>query len=67
VDITNNYRIPRIQSTELKKANKPKGPSEEASIPLGGEKKAITGVGEEGRDLCGKVDREWKRSTSISI
>jgi hypothetical protein len=38
-----NYRIPRIQSTELKKVNKKKGPSEVASIPLGREKKAIMG------------------------
>jgi hypothetical protein len=37
------YRIPRIQSTELKKANKLKGPSKDVSIPLGREKKAITG------------------------
>jgi hypothetical protein len=36
------YRIPKIQSTELKKVNKLKGPSEEASVPLGREKKAIT-------------------------
>jgi hypothetical protein len=43
------YRIPWIQSTELKKVNKPKGPSEDASIPLGREKKAITeGTGKEG-------------------
>ena len=34
------YRIPRIQSTELKKVSKLKGPSEDASIPLGREKKA---------------------------
>ena len=33
-----------MQSTELKKFNKPKkGPSEDASIPLGREKKAIMG------------------------
>jgi hypothetical protein len=38
------YRIPRIQSTELKKVNKPKGPSEDAIIPLGREKKAIMGT-----------------------
>jgi hypothetical protein len=49
------YIIPKIQSTELKKINNLKGPSEEASDPLGREKKAITsGVG--GRDLRGKVD-----------
>jgi hypothetical protein len=46
---TKKYRIPGIQSTELKKANKLKGPSEDASIPLGREKKAITG-GELGRE-----------------
>ena len=49
------YRIPKIQSTELKKVNKLKGPSEDASVPLGREKKAITS-GEGGRDLGGKVD-----------
>ena len=36
------YRIPKIQSTELKKVNKLKCPSEDASISLGREKKAIT-------------------------
>jgi hypothetical protein len=37
------YRILKIQSTELKKFNKLKCPSEDASVPLGGgEKKAIT-------------------------
>ena len=36
------YRIPKIQSTELKKVNKLKCPSEDASVPLGREKKAIT-------------------------
>ena len=49
------YRIPKIQSTELKKVNKLKGPSEDASVPLGREKKAITS-GEGGRDLGGNVD-----------
>lgn len=48
-------RIPKIQSTELKKINKLKGPSEDTSVPLGREKKAITS-GERGRDLGGKVD-----------
>jgi hypothetical protein len=44
------YRIPTIQSTELKKINKQKGPSEDKSIPLGKEKKGIMGGrgGEEG-------------------
>ena len=58
------YRIPRIQSTELKKANKLKGPSEDASIPFVREKKAITGRGKEGgRDLNGKGNRKGKRQT----
>jgi hypothetical protein len=35
------HRIPKIQSTELK-LNKLKCPSEDASVPLGIEKKAIT-------------------------
>ena len=51
------YRIPKIQSTELKKVNKLKCPNEDASVLLGREKKAITigkqkwmreGVGGEG-------------------
>jgi hypothetical protein len=40
--IQKKYRIPRIQSTELKKVNKLKGPCEDTSVPLGKEKKAIT-------------------------
>ena len=49
------YRIPRMQPTELKKINKPKGPSKDASISLGREKKAIRGGRERkgGRDLGG--------------
>jgi hypothetical protein len=39
------FRIPRIQSTNLKKVNNQKGPSEDASIPLGREKKENTGKG----------------------
>jgi hypothetical protein len=35
------YRISRIKSTELKKVNKQKVPSEDASIPLEIEKKII--------------------------
>ena len=37
------YRIPRTQSTELKKVNKQKGPNEDDLIPLRREKKEITG------------------------
>jgi hypothetical protein len=40
----------KIQSTDLKKINKVKGPSEDASVSLGREKKATTS-GEERRDL----------------
>jgi hypothetical protein len=46
--------IPRIHSTELKKVNKPKDPSESASIPLGQENKVITG----GR---GREGSGWER------
>ena len=50
------YRIPKIQSTEFKKVNKLRCPSENTSVPLGREKKAITngeggtweGIGGEG-------------------
>jgi hypothetical protein len=35
-------RISKIQFTELQKLNKLKCPSEDASVPLGREKKAIT-------------------------
>jgi hypothetical protein len=37
------YRIPKIQSMELKTVNKLKGPRQDTSIPLGREKKTITG------------------------
>ena len=45
-----SYRIPKIQSTELKKVNKLKDPREDASVPLGKEKKAITS-GESGQEV----------------
>ena len=53
-----------MQSTELLKLNKLKCPSEDTSVPLGRNNKAITS-GEAGRDLGGKVDgggvgREWR-------
>ena len=53
-EVTNNckLRIPKIQSTEIKKVNKLKCPSEDASVPLGREKKAITSR-EAGRALGG--------------
>ena len=37
------YRIPRIKSTEPKKVNNQKDPSEDVSIPFEREKKAIAG------------------------
>ena len=36
------YRIPKIQSTELKQLNKPNGPTDDASISHGMEMKSIT-------------------------
>jgi hypothetical protein len=50
VDITNKkYKILWIQSTQLSKISKVKGPSEDALILLGREKKVVTGNrGEEG-------------------
>jgi hypothetical protein len=52
------YRVPKIQSTELKTVNKLECPSEDASVPLGREKKEITS-GEGGRDLGVKGDGGW--------
>jgi hypothetical protein len=49
------YRIPKIQSTELKKVNKLKCPSEDTSVPFGREKNAITRE-EGGGSLGGKGD-----------
>jgi hypothetical protein len=62
VDISffKKYRISKIQSTELKKLKKLKYPSENASVPLGREKKTIKS-GEKGRGMRGKV--EWERGT----
>ena len=56
-----------VQSTELKKVNKPKGPSEDASIPLGREKKTIRG-GKGESNLGGRRgvkghDQVWERET----
>ena len=46
---------PRYSPQNSKKVNKLKCPSEDASVPLGREKKAITS-GEGGRNLGGKID-----------
>ena len=54
----NPYRIPKIQYTELKKLNKLKCPSEDASVPLGRQKKAITS-GEGGK--VNRVGGGWVR------
>ena len=48
------YRIPRIQSTDLKMVNKQKDSSEDASISLGREKKAITGMVVQGKVSLGE-------------
>ena len=53
---TKKYRIPKIESTELKKLNKPKYPSDDASVSLerdGRVKKAITRGG-------GVSERSWE-------
>ena len=42
------YRIPRIQSIEFKKINKPKDPSEDASVTFWRDKAVIGGRGREG-------------------
>jgi hypothetical protein len=52
------YKIPQIQSTELKKVNKLKCPSEDTPVPLGREKKAITSGEEGGRTSEGKWTEE---------
>ena len=49
------FSISKIQSPELKKVNKLKCPSEDASVPFGRVKKAITSW-EERRELERKVD-----------
>ena len=45
ISLKNKYRIPKIQSTELKKVIKLMDPREDASVPLGREKKVITSWG----------------------
>ena len=56
MDIYIKTQNPKLQSTELKKISKQKYPSEDASIPLGREKKAImAGVGR------GREAHEWER------
>jgi hypothetical protein len=61
----------KIQNTQhtvprTKKVNKLKGTSEDASVPLGREKEAITS-GEGGRVLGGKGDGLWERVIQSGI
>ena len=58
------YRIPKIQSTELKKINKLKCPSEDSSVLLGRENKATSKWGE--REGSGK-GRGWGREEGNMI
>jgi hypothetical protein len=52
--------MPRIQSIELKKVSKQKGPSEDASVPLKREKKEIAGSrGREGPVWKKGGEEEW--------
>ena len=49
-----------MHSAELKKVIKPQGPSEDTSIPLGREKKEITGWGWGGGKVSsGEGDQEY--------
>jgi hypothetical protein len=52
-----------MKSTELNKGNKMKSPSDNASIPLGREKKAITGGEQEESVLSGKGNKKQERET----
>jgi hypothetical protein len=52
------YRIPKIESTELKNISKLKCPSKDTSVQPGREKKAISS-GEGGKDLEGNVYWGW--------
>jgi hypothetical protein len=56
--LAKKYRIPRTQSTELKKVNKPKGPIERMfQSHLGGERKQRA---EGGKELGGNSELEGK-------
>jgi hypothetical protein len=57
------YRIPKIQSTELKEVNKLKG-CEDTSVLFGRKKKATTS-GEGERDLGGKGDGVEERGNML--
>lgn len=54
MDLSQKYRIPRIQATELSKVNRQNGPSEDDSVLLGREKNTVIG----GR---GRKAPRWER------
>jgi hypothetical protein len=58
-------RIPRIQSIQLKKVNKMKDPSEHASISLGREKKAVTGVRSRGSEGLWRESDQGKEGGNL--
>ena len=60
------YRIPRIQSTELKKVNKQKGPSGILQSHLGGRRKQSWSRGQRG-DMCGREECEGKGGTESGM
>ena len=59
------YRISKIQSTELKKVNKLKGPNEDTSVPFGREKKKQSQVGWEGGTWKGKWTRRLEEGVEV--
>jgi hypothetical protein len=63
VDIRKKYRISRIKSIELKKANKLKRPSENASIGKLGQRRKKSPMLEGERELGRRGDREGERRT----
>ena len=56
MDISQKSRITKTQTTGFRNVSKTKDPSEDASVPLGREKKAVTG----GREMEGP-EQETKR------
>jgi hypothetical protein len=60
MDIPKKYRIPRIQSTELKKVKKSKAQVRMPQLHLGRRRNQSQGA-EGRRDLCGKGDMKEER------
>ena len=52
------YKIPTIQSTELKKSSKPKGPNEDTSIPFRRERRQSQEQGRKSGTWMGKATGE---------